>query len=155
MHRNQKLLEDFYAAFARRDGEAMAKCYAPNARFRDPAFTLEGDGPGWMWRMLCERGKDLRVEASQIIANDTSGSAHWEAHYTFSATGGKVHNIIEARFEFENGLIVSHVDTFPFDLWARQALGTAGRLFGGFGFFQRLVGSRAMKELAAYRAKRS
>ena len=34
MHANQRMLNHFYAAFARLDAEAMANCYAPDARFR-------------------------------------------------------------------------------------------------------------------------
>ena len=33
---NADLIERFYAAFAARDGGAMAACYAPDARFSDP-----------------------------------------------------------------------------------------------------------------------
>ena len=33
-----ELIERFYAAFGRRDGKAMAACYAPEATFRDPVF---------------------------------------------------------------------------------------------------------------------
>ncbi|MFT4048815.1 MAG: nuclear transport factor 2 family protein [Solirubrobacterales bacterium] len=35
---NAKLIERFYAAFASRDGETMAACYAPDATFSDPVF---------------------------------------------------------------------------------------------------------------------
>ena len=41
-----------------------------------------------MWRMLCARGKDLRVVASRHRAPTTpAGRAHWVATYTYSATG--------------------------------------------------------------------
>jgi len=33
-----ELIQRFYAAFDRRDGDAMAACYAPGARFSDPVF---------------------------------------------------------------------------------------------------------------------
>jgi ketosteroid isomerase-like protein len=60
---NRALIERFYAAFDRHDGEAMAACYAPNPRFRDPVFQeLRGEEPGAMWRMLTGRAEDLRVE---------------------------------------------------------------------------------------------
>ena len=39
-----------------------------------------------------------------------TGRAHWEADYTFSSTGRKVHNVIDATFEFEGGLIRAHRD---------------------------------------------
>ena len=42
------------------------------------------------------------------------GSAHWEADYTFSATKRKVHNVVDARFELRDGLIVKHTDVFDF-----------------------------------------
>ncbi|HVH33578.1 MAG TPA: nuclear transport factor 2 family protein, partial [Tahibacter sp.] len=59
----------FYRAFQRRDGATMAACYTPDATFRDPVFALQGERVGAMWRMLCERGKDLRVEFSDVRAD--------------------------------------------------------------------------------------
>src|SRR6266511_3882427 len=35
---NRELIERLYAALDRADGDAMAACYAPDARFSDPAF---------------------------------------------------------------------------------------------------------------------
>ncbi len=52
-HPNDELIQRFYAAFARRDGDAMAECYVPSAHFSDPVFVDLKDGePGAMWRML-------------------------------------------------------------------------------------------------------
>ena len=70
MSSNRDLLQRFYAAFDRRDAEAMAACYTDDVRFEDPAFgPLTGDQARGMWRMLCQRGKDLRVVASDIEAD--------------------------------------------------------------------------------------
>jgi trans-aconitate methyltransferase len=41
-HRNAETIARFYAAFAALDGATMASCYAPDARFEDPVFSLEG-----------------------------------------------------------------------------------------------------------------
>jgi ketosteroid isomerase-like protein len=128
---NGALLERFYGAFARRDGDAMAACYADDARFRDPVFgELKGPEIGAMWRMLTGRAPDLTVELVEHDASDSEGTARWIAHYTFSQTGHHVVNDVQARFRFRDGLIVEHVDRFPFYRWARQALGTHGKLLG-------------------------
>lgn len=153
MHSNAALVEKFYAAFARRDPAVMATCYAPDATFRDPAFDLRGAEIGAMWTMLCTRGKDLTLEYSGIRADDQSGQAHWEAHYTFSQTGRKVHNIIDAAFTFRDGLIATHVDTFDFHRWSKQALGLPGLLLGWSGFLRGKVQTQAMKSLRAFMAK--
>jgi hypothetical protein len=43
MGANEELIRRFYEALDRHDGEAMAACYAPGARFEDPAFgELDG-----------------------------------------------------------------------------------------------------------------
>ena len=108
----------------------MAACYAPDARFSDPVFDLAGDEVGAMWSMLCERGRDLRVEWRDVRADDATGAAHWEARYTFSATGRPVHNVIDAAFTFSAGRIARHVDTFDLWRWSRMALGAKGALLG-------------------------
>ena len=131
MHTNAHTIERFYSAFQRRDAEGMAACYGPEVRFSDPVFPdLVGDRAKGMWKMLCERGADLRIEFRDVQANDTEGSAHWDAYYTFAATGRKVVNRIDAKFKFKDGLISEHTDTFDFYAWARQALGASGLLLG-------------------------
>jgi ketosteroid isomerase-like protein len=153
-HPNVALVDEFYRAFAEGDAEAMARCYAPNARFSDPVFVgLEGDEPGDMWRMLCGRAKDLRVEHRDVVADDEKGSAHWEAWYTFGATGRKVHNVIDASFRFEDGLIVEHVDTFDFGAWSRQAIGLPAILLGWTGLIQKKAQSGAREQLSRFRAR--
>ena len=124
------LITRFHTAFAKRDGVTMASCYATDARFTDPVFDLRGTDIGAMWRMLCSRGADLRIEASNIAAHGDSGSADWQAWYTFSTTGRPVHNIVHSRFRFADGLIVEQVDTFDFWRWSRQALGPVGTVLG-------------------------
>lgn len=108
----------------------MGACYSRDARFSDPVFTLEGPDITAMWTMLCERGKDLRVAWRDVRADDGTGSAHWEAQYTFSGSGRPVHNVIDATFVFRDGKIAIHRDRFDFWRWTRMALGVKGALFG-------------------------
>ncbi len=103
-----------------------------------------------MWRMLCAGGRDLTLEFSAVSADARTGSAHWDARYTFAATGRKVLNRIDASFEFRDGLIVRHVDRFDFWRWSRQALGVPGWLLGWSGFLRRKVRQRAAAGLATF-----
>lgn len=150
-HPNAARLVELYAALGRRDAGAMATLYHRRVRFSDPVFTdLDYSGVTGMWAMLCARGKDLVVEASGISADENAGVAHWEAWYTFSATGRKVHNIIDAEFRFEDGLIIEHRDRFDFWRWSRQALGPVGTLLGWSPLVQNKVRSQAASGLAAF-----
>lgn len=131
MHPNAQRIATFYAAFAARDADAMIACYHREVEFSDPVFPdLRGARAGAMWRMLCARAKDLRLESRDVAADDRLGAAHWEAWYTFSATGRPVHNRIDAEFEFRDGLILRHHDHFDLWRWSRQALGIKGLLLG-------------------------
>jgi ketosteroid isomerase-like protein len=155
VHRNAELIRNFYTSFGNRDHRGMAACYHPAVKFSDEVFIdLEGARATGMWRMLCERGKDLKVEFRDIQADDSSGRAHWEAWYTFSATGRQVHNKIDARFEFRDGKIIRHRDTFNFWAWASQALGPTGRLLGWSGLVRNRVRSQAARNLAAFLGER-
>ncbi len=146
MEQHAELMRSFYAAFQRRDHAAMTACYAPDATFSDPVFPLlRGPAVGAMWRMLCERGTDLRIEASGITATGDEGRAHWEAWYTFSATGRPVHNVIEAAFGFRDGRIQRHEDSFSLYRWARQALGVKGVLLGWAPPVQRAIRAQAAR----------
>ena len=153
---NAAVIASFYEAFGRRDAEAMAACYHPEVRFSDPVFLdLRGPRAGNMWRMLCERAADLEIEASDISADESSGRAHWEARYTFTATGRPVHNRIEARFRFEGGQIIEHRDAFPLWRWTRMALGPAGTLLGWTPLVQNKVRAQAAAGLAAFEQSRA
>ena len=148
MHPHEQLIHDFYSAFKERNHEAMAVCYHPEIRFSDPAFPdLRGPRAAAMWRMLCERGTDLELEYSQVEADETTGSAHWQARYTFRATRRKVHNKISAQFRFRDGKIVEHRDRFDFWAWSRQALGPAGLLLGWTPLLRRKVQRTAGSQL--------
>ena len=141
------VIERFYHAFQQRDGAAMASCYHAQATFRDPVFELDGERIGKMWKMLCSRGEDLRVEFSNVSADADRGSADWQAWYTFKSTGRPVHNIIHANFRFADGLIVEHIDDFNFWRWSRQALGPAGWLLGWSALIRAKVRSEAVRAL--------
>ena len=153
-HPNARLIARFYEALGRHDAEAMIACYAPDARFSDPVFPrLDAAGVATMWRMLCSRGRDLRVVASNIDADDSKGRAHWVATYTYSATRRAVVNEVDATFTFEDGRIVRHEDRFDLHRWAMQALGLPGLLFGWAPPMQNAIRRKAGEALAAWRAK--
>ncbi len=154
MHTNAHLIERFYSAFQRRDGEGMAACYAPDVKFGDAVFPeLQGERAKGMWKMLCQRAVDLRIEFRDVQANDTEGSAHWDAYYTFAATGRKVVNRIDAKFKFKDGLISEHQDAFDFWRWSRQALGPTGLLLGWTPMVKNKVRKMAAKGLDQFMAK--
>lgn len=151
MHPNEELIAKFYTCFQQRDVAGIAACYHPEVVFSDPVFqTLKGERASAMWRMLVGRSKDIEVSFGEIQADDQQGSAHWEATYTYSATGRKVHNVIDARFRFQEGRIFIHQDTFDLWKWAAQALGTSGRLLGWTPFMQRAIRQKAAQALDAY-----
>ncbi len=103
-----------------------------------------------MWHMLCERGKDLEITYSEVEADDQKGKAHWEAVYTFSQTGRKVHNKIDAEFEFRDGKIIRHTDRFSFRKWSAMALGPIGVLLGWSSFLKAKVRNTAGRSLKAF-----
>ncbi|MDI1448682.1 nuclear transport factor 2 family protein [Polyangium sp. 6x1] len=154
MNPNQALIEQFYRSFQKRDAEGMIACYHRDVTFTDSVFVgLDAAEVRGMWRMLCERGKDLTLEFSAVHADDSKGSAHWEAHYSFSATGRHVHNVIDASFEFRDGKIYRHTDRFDLWRWTRMALGPSGLVLGWTPFFQGALRKKARKGLVDYIAE--
>ena len=151
MHPNEALIHRFYACFQARDAAGMQACYHAEATFRDPAFgELDAEHAAAMWHMLCARASDLEVRCSAVRADEAEGSARWTALYTFTQTGRRVDNRIEARFTFRDGLIVRHEDRFSFWRWARQALGPVGLLLGWSPLLRNRVRATALKQLARY-----
>ncbi len=154
MHPNEELIRRFYEALNAGDGQTMASAYAEDARFSDPVFPeLEGAGAGAMWRMLTENSDDLKVEATVVKADDSSGKARWEAVYSFGPGKRRVHNVIEATFEFRDGKIVHHEDRFDFWRWSRQALGPVGIFLGWTPMVKSQVRTQAARSLRKWREK--
>lgn len=151
MHPHEKLIRDFYTAFQQRQYQAMQQAYHPVAQFHDPVFEyLSAAEVKAMWQMLLTSAKDLTVSFKDVDAVDQKGSCTWEAWYTFSRTGRKVHNIIRADFLFRDGKIVQHYDTFSFWRWSRQALGVSGILLGWTPFLQNRVRRMAQQGLKKF-----
>lgn len=154
MHANAETIRRFYDCFGNKDAEGMVALYADDIEFSDPVFpALKGAEAKAMWRMLCARAADLRVEASDIEGDEHAGKAHWDAHYTFSATGRKVLNRIDARFTFRDGKIVKHQDSFDLWAWTRMALGFKGTLLGWSPIVRNAVRKQADKGLRIFMAK--
>jgi ketosteroid isomerase-like protein len=150
---NDELIQRFYAAFDRADGDGMAACYTPDATFSDPVFPdLHGQEVGAMWRMLAGRSTDLEVELREHSAEGDTGSARWIATYTFTRSDRKVVNDVQASFRFRNGLIAEHHDEFDFWKWSRQAFGTMGTLLGWGPILRDAVRRRAGAELREFMA---
>jgi hypothetical protein len=150
---HEQVINKFYEGFRARDAEAMCSCYHPDIEFSDAVFrNLKGTKATGMWSMLCARAEDLAVTFGEVRADGTHGSAHWEAIYTFSGTGRRVHNVIEASFEFSDGLIIRHVDRFSFWKWSGMALGPAGLFLGWTPLLRAAVRRRARHGLDAFLA---
>ncbi len=155
IHVSVEILERFYEAFSQRDPATMAECYHPQARFSDPVFTdLRGDEIGAMWKMLIEQGPDLEVTYADLSSNGDTGSARWEARYSFGKDRRPVHNRIEAAFVFADGKILAHDDDFDLWAWTRQALGPTGTLLGWSPMVKTQVREQADAGLREWMAER-
>jgi hypothetical protein len=132
----------------------MNACYRSDVVFSDPVFgTLRGPEVTSMWHMLCERGKGLKIEFNNIQADEDTGSAHWEAWYTFSKSKRSVHNVIEASFVFQDGRISRHTDRFNLWGWSSMALGSLGAFLGWTPFVQSSIRKEARRGLDAFMQK--
>lgn len=156
MTANEQLIQQFYAAFQQKDYKTMQNSYADNAVFNDAVFKdLDAQQVRGMWQMLISRSGDMTLTFGNIKEEGNIVKAYWEAHYTFTATGKKVINKIDAKFEIEDGKIVKHTDAFNFYKWAKQAFGAGGFLLGWTNFFKEKVRLTAKKKLDEYLQKTS
>jgi hypothetical protein len=151
MNTNESVIISFYEAFQKKDVATMQDSYSDLATFSDPVFrNLSADQVRKMWEMLVKRGKDMKIEFSNVKADHQTGSADWVATYTFSGSGRMVTNKIHAEFEFIDGKILQHTDDFDFHNWAKQALGLPGQLLGWTRSFHNKVSQKAMESLHQY-----
>lgn len=152
MNPNESLITKFYTAFANADAKTMSECYHPKIHFIDPAFgLLKENQVSDMWEMLILKSKgNIKIEFSDIKADDFSGSARWVATYNFSKTNRQVTNKIRAEFVFQDGLIIKHTDSFDVWKWSKQAFGPTGYLLGWTGFFHKKIKEQALLSLKKF-----
>lgn len=105
--------------------------------------------------MLLTSSTDLEVTFKNVEGTHESASCHWEAFYTFTLTGKKVHNIIEAKFVLKDGKIISHQDDFDLYRWSRMAFGVSGVLLGWSSFMKNKIRGKARKRLQEFMKKKN
>lgn len=153
---NEALIHQFYTAFQQKDVKTMQNSYDDQAIFNDAVFiNLNAQQVRGMWQMLLSRSEDMKMTFGKVKEDGDKVTAYWEAHYTFTATGKKVVNKIDAEFEIKDGKIIRHTDTFNFYKWARQAFGSGGLLLGWTNVFKEKVRQTAKKKLDDYMLKLS
>jgi len=156
MHSHTDLIHTFYSCFQKRDSQGMAHCYHRDITFSDPVFThLTGTMAENMWHMLCSQARGFELTFTDIQANETTGSVHWEARYLFSKSGRRVHNKIDASFQFRDGKIIRHTDHFNFWKWSTMALGPMGYFLGWSPFLKHKVQESAAENLNNFELKKN
>ena len=149
--RPEELIHTLYTSFQIKDWKTMQSCYHDEATFSDPVFKdLTAREVKAMWHMLAAAAQDLKLLFENVVADQNAGNCRWQAWYTFSRTGRRVHNIIDAHFEFRDGKIFRHTDNFSFWRWSRMSMGVAGWLFGWTPFLRRAVRRSARKALKKF-----
>lgn len=149
-----EIIEEFYTAFNQKEVDRMIACYHKNLTFEDPAFgVLDYEKTCAMWSMLLSRNGAIDINFENVWSDGQYGGVNWEAKYLFSKTGRKVHNIIRAKFQFKDGLIIDHRDSFDFYRWSRMALGVPAILLGWTGFFHQKVQNECTSMLTRYMNK--
>jgi len=148
---HQELLEHFYHSFKYKNVEDMIACYHDDIEFTDPAFgKLKGEEVKNMWRMLLSRNTSLTIDYDNISADAIKGKAHWVATYIFTQTNKKVTNKVTGAFEFKDGKIIRHTDSFDLSVWAKQALGFKATILDTLGILQRSIQRKSREALKSY-----
>ena len=152
MNYNESILFKFFKAFENVNTIEMCACYHPKIQFNNPIFgSLTTNEVCDMWQMLMDSSvKNLKINFSEIQANEYSGTVQWIAKYNFGKKNRKIIHKIQGQFTFKEGFIIKHTDNFDFWKWSMQAYGWKGYLLGWTGFFQKKIQQNAIQSLKAY-----
>lgn len=152
---NNELIKKFYTGFANGNVSEMTECYHDNIRFTDPVFgELKGVEAIAMWEMLLAKsGGNIKITFENITSTLDDGSADWKAVYMYGKSKRKVINTIHARFKFQDGKIIEHIDAFNLWKWTQQALGFSGYLLGWSPFMKNKIQKLVRKKLHSFIAK--
>jgi len=149
---HSEVIHNFYKAFSKGQAEEMVSNYHPDVIFEDPVFgVLKGQEAKSMWKMLLDRSKgNLNVSCSEVKVLGNCAEAYWEAIYPFGPEKRIVHNKIKAEFEFRDGKIIKHTDSFDLWKWSRMALGWKGILLGWSPLVQKKIKTHSQYLLKKY-----
>ena len=152
---NSELLNQFYQSFSKGDAEGMIQCYHESIIFQDPAFgILKGDRAKNMWRMLLSRNSDITISYDILETSANSGSVAWIAKYDYGLEKRKVCNKVLGKFQFKDGKIIKHTDSFDLWKWSRQALGLSGYILGWTALMRIKIQQKTKKLLDNFIEKR-
>ena len=156
MKPNEQIIEEFYSGFAAANSDTMNSCYHHEVVFQDPVFgVLQSQDVRDMWEMLIAKsGGNIAIKFSNVVSVGNTGTTNWTADYVFSSTNRKVHNVVQAQFEFKDGLIYRHVDSFDLYAWSKQAMGLKGLILGWTPFFKRKIQQTALQNLRSFQRKK-
>jgi limonene-1,2-epoxide hydrolase len=148
---SKHIIDQFYTSFQKKDWKSMHALYHDDATFSDPVFqNLTSKEVKAMWHMLLTASKDLELTFSNVSGDENKGSCRWDAFYSFSRTGRKVHNIITGNFEFKDNKIIRHRDNFDLWKWSGMALGRSGKLLGWSPMIKNKIRDIARKNLTKF-----
>lgn len=149
---NTQLITQFYSSFSEGNIEGMLDCYHSDIVFQDAVFgQLTGERARNMWKMLLSNKKaDTKITFKDVVATSVTGEANWVAEYVYGAKKRKVVNTVHAEFQFKDGKIINHRDTFDLWKWSNQAFGIAGTLLGWTSFMKNKIQVTANKSLDVY-----
>lgn len=152
---NEQKITAFYAALENANSKTVCESYHADIVFRDPIFgRLIGRDVCQMWKMLMDKSNgNLKIELSEVKANDYLGSALWKATYNLGKKNRLITNVIRAEFHFKDGLIIKHTDDFDIWKWAKQTLGTKGFLFGWTGYMHKKIQEKALLSLKKFKIR--
>jgi steroid delta-isomerase-like uncharacterized protein len=116
-----KIVEEFAAAFNRRDVDALLACFTTGGTYRD---ALYGDHAGTeslrnMFTRMFREGRDFAWTMDTIVATPLRAAAEWTFSYVVTdavprSAGRKIRLRGMSLFELEGGLIAAYreyVDT--------------------------------------------
>jgi hypothetical protein len=85
MNYNESILFKFFKAFENVNAIEMCACYHPKIQFNNPIFgSLTTNEVCDMWQMLMDSSvKNLKINFSEIQANEYIGTVQWIARYNF------------------------------------------------------------------------
>lgn len=151
---SERVVKEFFTAYAQHDATAMCRLLDPEVVFSDRAFPrATGDKVRWMWRWFCEafetRREPVRVPRFEVVGVDgDSVDVRYQVQYelfrdaTAAQTPGaqperRVDYVIASSLVVRDGLIVTQTDkpalsSLRFAWMLKGALGVVGTLAGKF-----------------------
>lgn len=147
MSKEAQIVKEFYKALSKGDYQKVNSLYHDDAKYRDEIFDLRGKEINALWYTATRPEMNLIAHCKSLKVDGDRVTTDWNISYTIDTLNRKVELDETGVFQFQDGKIINHKDSYDFWSWCAQSLGFIGKALGWSQWLKNRVRNQAKKSV--------